>query len=227
MEKLSSSMEGGFSVLRINDSSTNSNIDKSFAMILKHYVTPKPEINTSSVSSSRSPISIHKENISNQSKISQTSGKENLDIPELSLHNNRIIKHELFYERIIRKFKEKQAAAILNSTSKTQQKSPEEIFQEKLEIMKKELCKIEPQKTNDIFPGYSKEICESIALEMSGPLNEYIVKGKNIKKMDLKTIYLPTSWLNDEVINHYLSMIVDRDPNNIHSFDTFFYSKLS
>ncbi|KAE9531534.1 hypothetical protein AGLY_010740 [Aphis glycines] len=226
MEKLSSSMEGGFSALKINDTSTNSNIDKSFAMILKHYVTPKPEINTS-ISSTRSPITIHKENILNQSKISQTSGKENLDIPELSLHKNRIIKHELFYERILRKFKEKQAAAILNSTSKNQQKSPEDIFQEKLEIMKKELCKIEPQKINDIFPGYSKEICESIALKMSGPLNEYVVNGKNIKRMDLKTIYSPTAWLNDEVINHYLSMIVDRDPINIHSFDTFFYTKLS
>jgi len=226
-KKLSFNMEGGLSALKINDTSTNSNIDKSFAMVLKHYVTPKLETtNTLSVSSSRSPIS-HKENILNQSKLSQTSGKENVDIPELSLHKNRIIKQELFYERILRKFKEKQAAAILNSATIIQQKSPEDIFQEKLEIMKKELNKIEPQKKNDIFPGYSKEISESIALQMSGSLNEYIVTGKNIKKMDLKTIYLPTAWLNDEVINHYLGMIVDRDPINIHSFDTFFYSKLS
>jgi len=180
-----------------------------------------------SVSSSRSPISIHKENIINQSKISQTSGKENLDIPELSFDKNRIIKHELFYECILRKFKEKQAAAILNSTSKTQLKSPENISQERLEIMKKELCKIEPQKINDIFPDYSKEICESIAFEMSGRLNEYIIEGKTIKKTDLKTIYLPTDWLNDEVINHYLSMIVDRDTINIHSFNTWFYNKFS
>jgi len=133
----------------------------------------------------------------------------------------------LFYERILRKFKEKQAAAILTSATTTQQKSPDDIFQEKLELMKKELDKIEPQKKNEIFPGYSKEIAESIALQMSSSLNEYIVQGKNIKKMDLKTIYSPSAWLNDEVINHYLGMIVDRDPTNIHTFDTFFYSKLS
>lgn len=220
-------MEGGFSALKINDTSTNANMNKSFAMILKHYVTPKPETNILSVSSSRSPMSNHKENTLNQSKLSQTSGKENLDIPELSLHKNRIIKKELFYERILRKFKEKQAAAILTSDTTIQQKSPDDIFQEKLEIMKKELDKIEPQKKNEIFPSYSKEIADSIALQMSGSLNEYIVPGKNIKKMDLKSVYVPNAWLNDEVINHYLGMIVERDPTNIHSFDTFFYSKLS
>jgi len=220
-------MEGGFSALKINDTSNNADSNKSFAMVLKHYVAPKPETNILLDSSSRSPMSSHKENILNQSKLSQTSGKENLDIPELSLHKNRIIKKELFYERILRKFKEKQAAAILTSATTTQQKSPDDIFQEKLELMKKELDKIEPQKKNEIFPGYSKEIAESIALQMSSSLNEYIVQGKNIKKMDLKTIYSPSAWLNDEVINHYLGMIVDRDPTNIHTFDTFFYSKLS
>jgi len=220
-------MEGGFSALKINETSTNANMDKSFAMILKHYVTPKPETNILSVSSSRSPMSNHKENSLNQSKLSQTSGKENLDIPELSLHKNRIIKKELFYERILRKFKEKQAAAILTSGTIIQQKSPDDIFQEKLEIMKKELDKIELPKKNEIFPGYSKETADSIALQMSGSLNVYIVPGKNIKKMDLKSVYIPNAWLNDEVINHYLSMIVERDPTYIHSFDTFFYSKLS
>ncbi|XP_060881028.1 sentrin-specific protease 1-like [Metopolophium dirhodum] len=226
-KQLSLSMEGGFSALKINDTSNNADPNKSFAMVLKHYVAPKPETNILLDSSSRSPMSNHKENILNQSKLSQTSGKENLDIPELSLHKNRIIKKELFYERILRKFKEKQAAAILTSATTTQLKSPDDIFQEKLELMKKELDKIEPQKKNEIFPGYSKEIAESIAFQMSSSLNEYIVQGKNIKKMDLKTIYNPTAWLNDEVINHYLGMIVDRDPTNIHTFDTFFYSKLS
>jgi len=219
-------MEGGFSALKINDTSNNSNSNKSFAMVLKHYVAPRPETNILSVSSSRSPMSNYRENILNQSKLSQTSDKENLDIPELSFHKNRIIKKELFYERILRKFKEKQAAAIL-TTDTTQQKSPDDIFQEKLELMKKELDKIEPQKKNEIFPGYSEEIAESIALQMSGSLNENIVHGKNIKKMDLNSIYSPHAWLNDEVINHYFGMIVERDPTNIHTFDTFFYSKLS
>ncbi|KAL4148470.1 hypothetical protein QTP88_002704 [Uroleucon formosanum] len=226
-KQLSLSMEGGFSALKINDTSNNANTNKSFAMVLKHYVAPKPETNILSVSSSRSLISNHKENILNESKSSQTSDKENLDIPELSLHKNRIIKKELFYERILRKFKEKQAAVILTSTTTIQQKSPDDIFLEKLELMKKELSKIEPQKKNEIFPGYSTEIAESIALQMSSSLNDYIVQGKNIKKIDLKTIYISNAWLNDEVINHYLSMIVERDPTNIHTFDTFFYSKLS
>ncbi|XP_022171502.1 sentrin-specific protease 1-like [Myzus persicae] len=224
---LSLSMEGGFSALKINDTSTNASMDKSFAMILKHYVTPKPETNILSVSSSRSPMSNHKENILNQSKSSQTSGKENLDVPELSIYSNRIIKKELFYERILRKFKEKQADAILTSATRIQLKSPDDIFQEKLEIMKKELDTNEPQKKNEVFPGYSEEVVESIKLQLSGSLNEYIVQGKTIKKMDLKTVYGSSAWLNDEVINHYLSMIVARDPTNIHTFDTFFYSKLS
>lgn len=219
-------MEGGFSALNINENSTNSNI--SFAKILKHYGTPTQENNSKkSVTFSRSPMSTPTEDTVNESKSSQISDKENLAIPELSIHGNRIIKHELFYERILRKFKEKRAAVNLASASTIQSRSPEDIFKEKIEVMRKELEKIEPQKKNEIFPGYSEEVTLSIKHQMSGGLNEQIVPGKNIKKNDLKTIYLPKAWLNDEVINHYLNMIVDRDPVNIHTFDTFFYTKLS
>jgi len=122
-------MEGGFFALKMNDTSNNADPNKS--MVLKHYVAPKPETNISLDSSSRSPISNNKQNILNQSKLSQTSGKENVDIPELSLHMNRVIEKELFYETILRKFKERQAAAILTSATTTQQKSIDDIFQER------------------------------------------------------------------------------------------------
>jgi Ulp1 family protease len=219
-------MESHFSALQINNTSFNDSKDKSLNMILKHYALPKSETTGLSKSSSRSPLSHHKD-LLNESNLPQSpSGKENVEIPELSFHKNRIIKQEMFYERIIRKFKEKQAAIESDNTIK-KQKSPEDIFKEKLDLMKKELEKIEPSKKKEIFPGYNKEIQDSIIRLMSGPQNEYIMKGKNIKKSDLKTVYSPTAWLNDEVINHYLNMIVERDPNSLHTFDTFFYSKLS
>lgn len=217
-------MESHFSTLQINNTPTTK--DKSLNMILKHYALPKSETAGLSKSIPRSPLSNHKDHILNQSNLSESSGKENVEIPELSIHKNRIIKKEMFYERIIRKFKEKQAAYELTDAIK-KQKSPEDIFQEKLDLMKKELEKIEPPKKQDIFPGYNKEVQDSIIRLMSGPQNEYILNGKNIKKSDLKTVYSPTAWLNDEVINHYLNMIVERDPNSLHTFDTFFYTKLS
>lgn len=220
-------MESHFSALQINNTPSNDSKDKSLNMILKHYALPKSETTGLSKSSPRSPLSHHKNHILNQSDLSQSSsGKENIEIPELSFHKNRVIKQEMFYERIIRKFKEKQAAVESDCTQK-KQKSPEDIFKEKLDLMKKELEKIEPSKKKEIFPGYNKEIQDSIIRLMSGPQNECIMKGKNIKKSDLKTVYSPTAWLNDEVINHYLNMIVERDPDSLHTFDTFFYSKLS
>lgn len=224
-------MENGFSTLQISGNTSTSSIndknDKALAKILKHYVLPKSETSGISASSSRSPQSISKGNVLNHSNLSQTSDKENLDIPELGFFKNNIIKNEMFYDRIIRKFREQQAAANLASSTVVKQKSPEDIFKEKLEILKKGLESIEPPKKKDIFPNYSEKISAFIKLEMSSSLNTCIVNGKNIKKSDLATVYKANAWLNDEVINHYLSLIVDRDPVSIHMFETFFYTKLS
>lgn len=166
------------------------------------------------------------ESILNQSNSSRTSDKENLDIPGLSLNKSRVIHNEMFYERILRRFREKQATVILDPISTTE-KSPDDIFQEKLENMKRELEKIQPSVKLDVFPEYSQEIVDLIDRQMAGSPSDYIVQGKNIKKGDLRTVYSPRSWLNDEVINHYLHMIVDREPTLLHTFDTFFYTKLS
>lgn len=219
-------MERGFSALQICDNSINDSNNKTLANIVKHLVLPKSETRETLASNSKSSLNIHKEQVLNQSNLSQTSGKENVDIPELSLHKNRIIKHEMFYDCILRKFKETQAAISLAS-SKVQHKSPDEIFNEKLEIMNKELNKIKlPVKPIDVFPDYSIDIVEFIQHQMNKPPNEFIIKGKNIKIHDLKTVFMPSAWLNDEVINHYMNMIIERDPNSLHTFDTFFYSKL-
>lgn len=224
-------MENGLSALQISSKTSTNSIndknDKALAKILKHYVMPKSETSEISNSSSKSSQNNSKGNVSNHSNFSQISDKENLDIPELSFYKNSIIKNEIFYDRIIRKFREQQAIVNLASSSVVKQKTPEDIFKEKLEILKKGLETIEPPKKKEIFPNYSKKIAEFLKLEMSGPLEAYIIDGKNIRIRDLKTIYKPSSWLNDEVINHYFSLIVDRDPLSIHIFETFFYTKLS
>lgn len=208
-------MEGGFSALSLNNSTAcNDSKEKVLAMILKSYVLPKSENTDLSASSSKSPSS-------------QSPGKENLEnITELSHHKNRIIKNEMFYDRILRKFKEKQEASTL-ALAALKLKSPEDIFRDKLETMRIELEKIEPKKKIDIFPGYSKEVFDFIKCQMSKPPNELIVAGKNIRISDLRTLHQSNGWLNDEVINHYLSLIINRDPDSLHTFDTFFYTKLS
>lgn len=223
-------MENEFTALQISSntpkSTTNDKNDKAVAKILKHYVLPKSETSGLSTCSSKSPQSISKGNL-NHSELSQSSDKENLDIPELSHYKNNIIKHEMFYDRIIRKFREQQAATILASNTPIIQKSPDEIFKEKLVILKKGLDTLGFPKKKEVFPNYSQQIATFIKLEMSGPQHEYIINGKNIKKSDLATVYKSNGWLNDEVINHYMSLIVDRDPISIHMFETFFYTKLS
>lgn len=218
-------MEDSLSRMHITNSLSNDK-DKVLSIILKNYVTPKSEKAELSSFIGKSPLGICKENCLNQSKLSQISDKENVDIPELSFHKNRIIKQEMFYERILRKFREKQAISASTSTT-VKQKSLEDVFMDKFEYMKKELEKIDSPQKKDVFPGYSKEMVDFISRQMSGPQNEHIVKGKNIKKSDLRTVYSSTAWLNDEVINHYINLIIDRDPNSLHAFDTFFYSKLS
>ncbi|XP_050436335.1 sentrin-specific protease 1-like [Adelges cooleyi] len=223
----SPSMEHSFSSLHINKTSTHSDSERILGLILKNYALPKSksEALELSTSCSTSPVSIHKQNTMNQTNMSNKSGKENVNIPELSFYKNRKIEQETFYNRILRKFREKQAASTL--ISDRQKKSSDDVFLEKLQTMNKEIEKIEPKKKQEVFPGYSKEVTDFISQKMSGPQNEFIVKGKNIKKSDLRTIYSPTAWLNDEVINHYMNMIVDRDPKSLHTFDTFFYTKLS
>ena len=63
------------------------------------------------------------------------------------------------------------------------------------------------------------------------------LNGDPLTRKDLATCYQPLAWLNDEVINAYLSMIVDHvrralgnsgrhERPKFHAFNTFFYSNL-
>lgn len=106
------------------------------------------------------------------------------------------------------------------------QNSPlKNIVRGKLDITKKEFQETEPQKKLELFPNYCKEVRDFIHFQMSKPEELYIIQGKNIKIKDLKTLYYNGSWLNDEVINHYMSMIVERD-SNLHAFSMIFYNFL-
>ncbi|KAL4914862.1 hypothetical protein BDW62DRAFT_213152 [Aspergillus aurantiobrunneus] len=63
------------------------------------------------------------------------------------------------------------------------------------------------------------------------------LSGEPLTKKDLATCYTPMAWLNDEVINSYLALIIDylrREANNAgrhdkplyHAFNSFFFSNL-
>lgn len=219
-------MEGDFSALNISNSIPYSDSkEKVLAKIIKNYILPKPKNTELSDSSSRSPPNLCREHLLNHSNLSQMPNKENLAFPELSLHKSRIMKQEIFYDRILKNFVEKQQA-VNQSLATMKQKPPEEVFKEKLDIMDNELQKIQPPKKKEVFPGHSQEAFNFIKCQMSRPKMEYIHEGKNIRINDLKTLYQSDGWLNDEVINHYLHMIVARD-SNLHMFETFFYTKLS
>lgn len=63
-----------------------------------------------------------------------------------------------------------------------------------------------------------------------GAPNEYLVETSigRITRGDIATLG-QQNWLNDEIINIYFHMIADRSKKggpNIHSFNSFFYSKL-
>lgn len=107
-----------------------------------------------------------------------------------------------------------------------EQNSPSKnIAKENLDIMKKEFQEIGPKQKLEIFPNYCREVGDFIRYQMSNPEEMFIIRGKNIKISDLKTLYYNGTWINDEVINHYMSMIVERD-SNIHAFSMIFYNLL-
>jgi len=219
-------MEGDFSTLNISRSIPSSHVKKKgITRTYEHFNSPKPIYVEQPNFSTRSPLSLRGEHLLNHSNLSQTSGKENSNIPELSLYKNRIIKQEMFYERILRKFKEKQEA-ITQAYFIMKQKPPEDVLKEELDVMKNEFRKIQPTKKK-IFTGVSREDLNFIKCQMSRPKMEYVVKGQTIRINDLKTLYQSDGWLNDEVVNHYLHMIVARDSNSLHMFETFFYHRPS
>ena len=58
-------------------------------------------------------------------------------------------------------------------------------------------------------------------------MNEILIEKYNceIRRKDIKTLQ-GLNWLNDEIINFYFNMLMERSPKEIYCFNTFFYSKL-
>uniref|UniRef100_A0A914IDI0 Ubiquitin-like protease family profile domain-containing protein n=1 Tax=Globodera rostochiensis TaxID=31243 RepID=A0A914IDI0_GLORO len=84
------------------------------------------------------------------------------------------------------------------------------------------------------FPELSNAAKQSVKIiwSRSEPFTKVFVSGfgADITRKDLLTLH-GSEWLNDEVINFFLNLIVERnskDPNlpNVYTFNTFFYQKL-
>jgi len=93
-------------------------------------------------------------------------------------------------------------------------------------MMEEKQEKVEPPKKNVIFPGHSKAVDDLIAQKSIGRPNELIIKEKSITRYDLNLLIESQSMVNDEVVDHYLNVIVERDPNNVFAFSTLFFIRL-
>ncbi|ESP00184.1 hypothetical protein LOTGIDRAFT_201054 [Lottia gigantea] len=99
-----------------------------------------------------------------------------------------------------------------------------EPFTETIVIEDEESTQTLPEITADM-----KEIIEK-ALQ-SGPTQAVLSEGYKLQilKQDMLTLK-GLNWLNDEVINFYMNMLMERGENDnmpkVHAFNTFFYPKL-
>jgi sentrin-specific protease 1 len=81
------------------------------------------------------------------------------------------------------------------------------------------------------FPALSSEMSDEVCKVLSGgPSQEILVNGFNmtLSRSDLQTLS-DNTWLNDEVINFYFSLIKDRSekcPPSIYFLNSFFYQRL-
>jgi len=83
----------------------------------------------------------------------------------------------------------------------------------------------------DSFPPLTQQMMDEVDKALSGgPQLETLVDGFNItlSRKDIQTLKDMT-WLNDEVINFYFNLLMDRSKKcapTIHIFNTFFYPRL-
>lgn len=83
----------------------------------------------------------------------------------------------------------------------------------------------------DLFPPLTKDQLQIISQKMNGTEVVSYKYAISIKPSDLRTLD-GSQWLNDEIINFFGEMIMERALNNqefypkIHVFSTFFYEKL-
>lgn len=85
-----------------------------------------------------------------------------------------------------------------------------------------------------IYPGYNHASFVNLFFQYLG-MDDIELNGKiHLSRYDILTVYLEKAWLNDQVINKYFELIRIRDNtdkkdktrsiNNIHIFDTFFFT---
>lgn len=96
----------------------------------------------------------------------------------------------------------------------------------------KDLILPEIETTGDTeFPELTDEHHNLLQKAFRGDPNEVLARkfNLNITRRDLKTLG-GLNWLNDEVINFYMNLIIERGKDskwpNTYAFNTFFYSKL-
>ncbi|XP_075240460.1 sentrin-specific protease 1-like [Convolutriloba macropyga] len=90
-----------------------------------------------------------------------------------------------------------------------------------------------PEEEKKVFPDLTEDQNQEIdRIFGSGPADEVLVKEFviSITRKDIRTL-IGLNWLNDEIINFYLNLIVDRNKKNeelpkCHTMNTFFYSRL-
>lgn len=94
------------------------------------------------------------------------------------------------------------------------------------------LLKIEDADEPEPYPALTQEHKSKIKKALNGPFDEIIISKFNlsIKRADLLTL-TGTEWLNDEVINFYMNLLVERSEQNsnlpkVYCMNTFFIPTL-
>ncbi|XP_078571968.1 uncharacterized protein LOC144859306 isoform X1 [Branchiostoma floridae x Branchiostoma japonicum] len=123
----------------------------------------------------------------------------------------------------------------LEERRKKQEKTLEERLSERLSIAEKTPAVIEdkiPQKEIS-FPKITDDMQTEISQALRpSPEGEILVKGYRLEitRKDMHTL-AGLNWLNDEIINFYMNMIMDRGNIQgnlkVHAFNTFFYTKIT
>lgn len=91
-----------------------------------------------------------------------------------------------------------------------------------------ELSDLEDLKEEDEEIKLTSDILDEVERILSiNNMNELITEKYNceIRRKDIETLQ-GLNWLNDEIINFYFNMIMERSPSDVYCFNTFFYTKL-
>jgi len=91
-----------------------------------------------------------------------------------------------------------------------------------------ELSDLEDLKDEDDETNLTKEIINEVESILSIRNMDKLITDKyncEIRRKDIDTL-VGLNWLNDEIINFYFNMLMERNPKEIYCFNTFFYGKL-